>query len=63
MNAILQQIQHHAAVLPLSLQAELLNDAVYLEQKTQKKTTVVSTQARRDRLATRTTSRSLLAWN
>ena len=63
MNAILQQIQYHAAVLPLSLQAELLNYAVYLEQKTQKKTTVVSTQARRDRLATRTTSRSLLAWN
>ena len=51
MNAILQQIQYHAAVLPLSLQAELLNYAVYLEQKTQKNTTVVSTQARRDRLA------------
>ena len=37
MNAILQQIQYHAAVLPLSLQAELLNYAVYLEQKYRKK--------------------------
>lgn len=35
MNAILQQVQHHAAVLPLALQAELLNYALYLEQKTQ----------------------------
>lgn len=51
MNVILQQIQQHAAVLPLSSQAELLNYAVYLEQKAQKKTTVASTQARRDRLA------------
>lgn len=51
MNDILQQIQHHAAVLPLSSQAELLNYAVYLEQKIQKKKAVASTQARRDRLA------------
>ncbi len=35
MNAILQQVQHHTAVLPLALQAELLNYALYLEQKTQ----------------------------
>lgn len=51
MNAILQQIQHHAADLPLSSQAELLNYAVYLEQKNQKKPTVTSTDTRRDRLA------------
>lgn len=35
MNAILQQVQHHAAVLPLALQAELLNYVMYLEQKAQ----------------------------
>ncbi len=51
MNAILQQIQDHAAVLPLSSQAELLNYAVYLEQKNQKETPIASTQVRRDRLA------------
>jgi hypothetical protein len=51
MNAILQQIQQHAAFLPLSSQAELLNYAVYLEQKAHKKTPVVSVQERRDRLA------------
>ncbi|TAN78463.1 MAG: hypothetical protein EPN14_06535 [Gallionella sp.] len=33
MNAILQQVQQHAAVLPLALQAELLNYTIYLEQK------------------------------
>jgi hypothetical protein len=51
MNAILQQIQQHAATLPLSLQAELLNYAVYLEQKTREKAPVTSTPERRDRLA------------
>jgi hypothetical protein len=51
MNAILQQIQQHAAALPLSSQAELLNYAVYLEQKAREKMPVTSTQARRDRLA------------
>lgn len=35
MNTILQQVQHHAAVLPLALQAELLNYVIYLEQKAQ----------------------------
>jgi hypothetical protein len=35
MNAILQQVQQHAATLPLALQAELLNYALYLEQKAQ----------------------------
>ncbi|WP_218081652.1 DUF2281 domain-containing protein [Anthocerotibacter panamensis] len=50
MNPILQQIQHHAAVLPLSSQAELLNYAVYLEQKAREKMPVTSPQARRDRL-------------
>lgn len=33
MNSILQQLQHHAAALPPALQAELLNYAIYLEQK------------------------------
>jgi len=35
MNAILHQVQQHAADLPLALQAELLNYAIYLEQKAQ----------------------------
>jgi len=50
MNTILQQIQQHAAALPLSSQSELLNYAVYLEQKAREKTPVTSPQARRDRL-------------
>lgn len=50
MEAILQQIQQHAAALPLSSQAELLNYAVYLEQKAREKAPVVSNQTRRDRL-------------
>ena len=50
MNTILQQIQHHAAALPLASQAELLNYAVYLEQKAREKTPVASIQARRERL-------------
>jgi len=33
-NAILQQVQQHATALPLALQAELLNYAIYLEKKT-----------------------------
>lgn len=51
MNSILQQIQHHAAALPLSAQAELLNYAVYLEQKARETTPVTSSQERQDRLA------------
>ncbi|NET55017.1 MAG: hypothetical protein F6K47_02065 [Symploca sp. SIO2E6] len=35
MNSILQQLQHHAAALPPALQTELLNYAIYLEQKAQ----------------------------
>ena len=50
MNKILQQIQHHAAALPLASQAELLQYAVYLEQKAQQTTPVISSQARRERL-------------
>ena len=46
MNTILEQIQQHAAALPLSSQAELLNYAVYLEQKAQGKA-----QVRREGLA------------
>lgn len=33
MNAILKQLQQHAASLPLVLQRELLNYTFYLEQK------------------------------
>jgi hypothetical protein len=42
MNPILQQIQHHAAALPISSPAELLNYAVYLEQKAREKTPITS---------------------
>ena len=35
MNSILQQLQNHAAALPPALQEELLNYAIYLEQKAQ----------------------------
>ena len=35
MNSVLREIQQHAAVLPLALQAELLNYTMYLEQKAQ----------------------------
>lgn len=51
MSAILEQVQQHASVLPLSLQAELLNYTIYLEQKTQGKKPVTSSQERRKRLA------------
>lgn len=33
MNSLLQQLQEHASALPSPLQAELLNYAIYLEQK------------------------------
>ena len=48
MDSILQKIQHYATTLPLSAQAELLNYAVYLGQKSQKK---IPLGIRRDRLA------------
>jgi hypothetical protein len=51
MNPILQQIQHHAAALPISSQAELLNYAVYLEQKAREKTPITLNQVRREGLA------------
>ena len=35
MNSVLKEIQQHAAVLPLALQAELLNYTIYLENKAQ----------------------------
>jgi len=44
MNSILQQLQNHAAALPPVLQADLLNYAIYLEQKAQ--TNSVSATAR-----------------
>ena len=50
MSEILQQIQHHAAALPLASQAELLHYAVYLEQKARETMPVISPQARRERL-------------
>lgn len=52
MNTLLQQLQQHAAVLPSSLQAELLNYAIYLEQK-------VKTHCTRD--VSEPTRRQLLA--
>lgn len=50
MNSILQQLQQHAAALPTPLQAELLNYAIYLEQKAQGKPATASNQ-KRERLA------------
>lgn len=35
MNSVLREIQQHAAVLPLALQAELLNYTMYLAKKAQ----------------------------
>jgi len=51
MNTILEQIQRHAAALPLSSQAELLNYAVYLEQKARQKMPAHSNPAERKSLA------------
>ena len=54
MNAILQQVQHHAADLPLALQAELLNYVIYLEQKAQSATPAITNDTKeqqRKRLA------------
>jgi hypothetical protein len=51
MDTILEQIQRHAAALPLSSQAELLNYVLYLEQKARQKMLVASNQARREGLA------------
>lgn len=51
MNPILEQIQRHAAALPLSSQAELLNYAVYLEQKARQKIPTHSNPAERKSLA------------
>lgn len=51
MNSLLHQLQQHAAVLPPPLQAELLNYAIYLEQKAKaRQTTVISEHTRRQRL-------------
>lgn len=52
MTDILQQLQHHAATLPLPLQAELLNYALYLEQKAQANPVPTTNEdRRRERLA------------
>lgn len=51
MNSILQQVQQHAAELPLSLQAELLNYTIYLEQKAQGAAKQVAKRQHHERLA------------
>ncbi|WP_416669428.1 hypothetical protein [Egbenema bharatensis] len=52
MNSILQQLQHHAAALPPALQAELLNYAIYLEQKAQANPVpAMDSNQKRERLA------------
>jgi len=52
MTALLKQVQQHAATLPLSLQAELLNYAIYLEYKAHGHShSPIPTQERRERLA------------
>lgn len=48
---ILDDIQHCAAGLPLSLQVELLHYAMFLEQKAQEDLPVLSEDVRRQRLA------------
>ncbi len=51
MNAILQQVQQHAIALPLDLQAELLNYAIYLEQKAQRTAPAATPEQQRKHLA------------
>jgi hypothetical protein len=52
MNTLLQQLQHHASVLPPPLQAELLNYAIYLEQKAKVRTTTDAAEHMRRQLLT-----------
>jgi len=51
MTALLQQVQQHAAALPLPLQAELLSYVIYLEYKAHGQRYPIPAQERRDRLA------------
>lgn len=51
MNTILQQVQQHAAVLPLALQSELLNYTIYLEQKAHSSANLTTKGQQRERLA------------
>jgi hypothetical protein len=51
MNTLLQQVQQHAASLPLALQAELLNYAIYLEQKAHHIAPATTEEQRRKRFA------------
>lgn len=52
MNTLLQQLHQHASVLPSPLQAELLNYAIYLEQKAKEgSSSAISDAQRRKRLA------------
>ena len=50
-RTVLEEIQRHAAALPLALQSELLNYAVYLEQRVQAEASAISEQGRREGLA------------
>ncbi len=52
MNSILQELQQHAAALSSPLQAELLNYAIYLEQKAQgNPAPAIARNQKRERLA------------
>ncbi|EIC21279.1 DUF2281 domain-containing protein [Thiorhodovibrio frisius] len=52
MNTILQNLQHHASVLPPPLQAELLNYAIYLQKKAKARPTTPVSEHTRRRLLT-----------
>lgn len=51
MTTLLHQVQQHAAALPLQLQAELLNYAIYLKSKAHEQHESISVQERQERLA------------
>jgi hypothetical protein len=51
MNTILEQIQRHAAALPLSSQAELLNYVLYLKERVRQKILTNSNQLKGESLA------------
>ncbi len=60
MTTLLHQVQQHAAALPLQLQAELLNYAIYLESKTRGQRESISVQERQERLAAALTQATAL---
>lgn len=51
MNTILQQVQQHAADLPLASQAELLNYTLYLEQKAHAGARAIARRQQREHFA------------